>query len=85
LWKKAGGDVGATVDALAVSPVGHKLTPQLERALLAVHLVERQQILPIARLDGGPFNGPPEIPQLALLQPDLLAFSFSGFSLESLC
>jgi hypothetical protein len=42
LWKKFGGNVGPAVEALAVSPIRHKLPPQLERAFLAVGSLEGQ-------------------------------------------
>jgi hypothetical protein len=61
LWKKFGGNVSATVDALAVTPIGHKLTPELERTLFTVCLLEREQVCPIARFNAGAFDGPAQI------------------------
>jgi hypothetical protein len=84
LWKKFCGYVGATVKALAVSPVRHKFTPQLERALLAVGGLERQQVGPIRSFDAGAFNRPSEVAQVALLKSQLFALSLSGVCAVSL-
>jgi hypothetical protein len=41
LWKTIRRDIGATINALAIPPVRHKLPPQLERTFFTVGLLER--------------------------------------------
>lgn len=82
LWKKSRGYVSAAVDPLAVSPVRHQFPPQLERALLAVLLLEREQVCPIGRLNGAALDRPAEIAQLAFLKSDLFPLKLAGVALE---
>jgi hypothetical protein len=78
LWKKVWGDVGAAVAALTGPPVGHQFPPQLERPFFTVGSLQGQEISPIGSRQAGAFYSPPQIPELALLKPQLFALHLPG-------